>query len=56
MHAIIAKDLSRIVRDADRELAIVDGLSFSVARGCRFCVTGPSGKPIEFAGWPGLTK
>jgi hypothetical protein len=30
MHAIIAKDLSRIVRDADRELAIVDGLSFSV--------------------------
>ena len=43
MHAIIAKDLSRIVRDADRELAIVDGLSFSVARGCRFCVTGPSG-------------
>ncbi|MBU3748047.1 MAG: ATP-binding cassette domain-containing protein [Burkholderiaceae bacterium] len=43
MHAIIAKDLSRIVRDADRELAIVDGLSFSVARSCSFCVTGPSG-------------
>jgi len=43
MLAIIAKDLSRVVRDADRELAIVDGLSFVVPRACSFCVTGPSG-------------
>jgi putative ABC transport system ATP-binding protein len=43
MHAIIAKDLTRVVRDADRNLAIVDGLSFSVPRACSFCVTGPSG-------------
>jgi len=43
MHAIIAKDLSRVVRDADRELAIVDGLSFMVPSACSFCVTGPSG-------------
>lgn len=43
MHAIIAKDLTRIVRDADRALAIVDQLSFSVPIACSFCVTGPSG-------------
>lgn len=43
MHAIIAKDLTRVVRDADRSLAIVDGLCFTVPKACSFCVTGPSG-------------
>lgn len=41
--AIIAESLCRIVRDADRMLAIVDQLSFAVSAGTSFSVTGPSG-------------
>ena len=41
--AIIAESLSRVVRDADRMLAIVDQVSFAVAPGTSFSITGPSG-------------
>jgi|GEM_PF-21733 len=43
MAAIIAESLTRIVRDADRMLAIVDQVSFAVSAGTSFSITGPSG-------------